>query len=314
MKGKLAVLVEPGRFEISEREFSPKDDEILVKVVSCGLCTWELFHWKGEYGSCPQVIGHEPAGIVVESGKNIAGFKPGDRITGLEISQSFSEYVLANPKCLVKVPESINLKYAIGEPLSCIVNIVRATQVEVGDYVAVIGCGFMGLLCLSLLSGFVKEIIAIDIKEYNLKLASDFGATVTINPKKENVEDRIKEITNGRGVDVAVEATGKVSGIEVGSKILKTTRGKLILSGAHSREDKYDPYLWEEKGTIVLSVHPSYSLNQMDDLRRAIGMLEKGKFPMEKVVSHEFKLEDIQKAFKIHESKPEGYIKGLVIP
>ena len=79
MKTKRAILVEPGRFEIEELDIAPKPGQVLVKIEVCGLCNWEKNHWKGLLGKCPQSLGHEWAGTVVETG-GVVKLKPGDRI------------------------------------------------------------------------------------------------------------------------------------------------------------------------------------------------------------------------------------------
>jgi len=314
MKTKRAILVEPGRFEIEEKEINVQSNEILVRIVACGLCSWELYHFKGEYGTYPQEIGHEPVGIVEDVGKEVKGFKKGDRVTGF-FGPGFSEYAVANPQKVIKVPEGVKLEYALGEPLKCIVTICRAANPEFGDYLMVVGCGFMGSLILAgLASHSLAEIIAVDLKEFNLKLAKELGATRILNPKKSDLEKEIPEITKGRGIDVCVEATGIPAGLEIASKYLRVGRGKLLIVSSHPEKATYSLRPWEMKGAVVLNPHPSFSLNEMDDLRRAIDALERGIFKMDKIITHRFPLYEIQRAFETLKAKPEGYIKGIVCP
>ena len=314
MKVKRAVLVEPGRFEIEEREVSREENQVLVKITACGLCSWELYHFKGEYGTYPQEIGHEPVGMIEEVGKEVKGFKVGDRITGF-FGPAFSEYAVANPESLVKIPDNIPTEYALGEPLKCIATICRAANPEFADYLMVVGCGFMGLLTLSGLASFsLGEVIALDLKEFNLQLAKDLGATFILNPKEVELDKEIPQITKGNGIDVSIEATGVPAGIEIASKYLRVGRGKVLLVTSHPEKATYSLRPWEMKGAIVLNPHPSFSLNQMDDLRRAMIGLKNGAFPMEKLITHRFSLDEIQKAFETLKAKPEGYIKGIVCP
>ena len=83
MKTKTAILVEPGKFEIQEREILLQPDEVLVKVEVCGLCNWELNHFKGLIGECPMTLGHEWAGIIEETGAQVTRLRKGDRVTVL---------------------------------------------------------------------------------------------------------------------------------------------------------------------------------------------------------------------------------------
>lgn len=313
MKSKTAVLVEPGRFELEERDVPADDNQVLVKVVACGLCSWELTYFRGEIADYPLVPGHEGVGIVEEVGKNVRNFRTGDRVTGFW-NEGFSEYAVADPEYLVKVPDNLELKHAFGEPLKCIVTIARAAYPEFGDCVLVVGCGFMGLLTIRALSGNIPAaIIAADLKEFNLNLAREMGATIAVNPKKTDLGKEIEKITEGKGVDISVEATGISAGLELASKYVKKRRPKILLVTAYVKPKTFNLFPWAETGAIVQNPHPASSLDELEDLRRAMAALEKGMFPMDKVITHEFKLDDIQKAFDTHNDKPEGYIKGIVI-
>jgi threonine dehydrogenase-like Zn-dependent dehydrogenase len=314
MKTKRAVLMQPGRFEIEEKEVNPGKNQVLVKIVACGLCSWELYHFKGELGTYPQEIGHEPAGIIEDVGKDVKNFKVGDRVTGF-IGPGFSEYAVADPENLIKIPEGVKTEYALGEPLACISNVCRAANPEFGDYLMIVGAGFMGLLALAGLSCVsLAEMIVVDVKEFNLKLAKDLGATVILNPQKDNIEKEISRITGERGIDISIEATGIPAGVETASKYLRRGRPKLLLVTSHPEKATYSLKLWGSKGTIVLNPHPSFSLDIKDDLRRAIIGLGKGVFPMEKLITHRFALDNIQEAFETLKTKPEGYIKGIICP
>jgi D-arabinose 1-dehydrogenase-like Zn-dependent alcohol dehydrogenase len=85
MKFKRAFLAEPGRFIIREVDEVPGDNEVQIKVASCGLCNWELNHWKGYItdGGYPMPLGHESAGVVTAVGSNVTRFKPGDKVSAL---------------------------------------------------------------------------------------------------------------------------------------------------------------------------------------------------------------------------------------
>lgn len=141
------------------------------------------------------------------------------------ISPSFASYVTVNPATTrtTKVPKDVrNIEYYLGEPLMCISNIVRATAPGFGDYVAVIGCGMMGLTTLSgLAKSAAFELIGIDLVPSRLELAKKYGATKTVNPKEVDAVSAIKEITGGKGVDIAVEISGSMAGFSLACKIVK---------------------------------------------------------------------------------------------
>jgi threonine dehydrogenase-like Zn-dependent dehydrogenase len=96
---------------------------------------------------------------------------------------------------------------------------------------------------------------------------------------------------------------------------LKTGRGRLVLMSSHERAAReFDWRTVQSKGIAVAGAHPSYSLDQTDDMRRAVRLLNNGVFRMDGIISHRFPLARIQEAFETLEHKPADYIKGVVVP
>lgn len=320
VKTKRAFLYAPGDFRVEEMDLTYTDDQVLVKVASCGLCTWELNHWKGiiQTEGYPYSLGHEFAGTIVEVGKNVTGFKVGDKVAALTPFpyQGFSEYAACDPTRCFKLAEHIDPKYVLGEPLKCVVTVLGAVSPQPGDYGVVQGCGPMGLWCVQALSGtFLGGLIAVDIDDAKLELAKKFGATATINSKKENVVERIKELTGGHMADFAIEGTGIPVLLDAAQDFLKRGRGRLILMSSHEESCKnFDFRKAISKGLELKVPHPPYALNGLDDMRRAIALVNSGAFRVEPVISHQFKLDDIMEAFHALENRPAGYLKGMVCP
>ncbi|MFZ5989298.1 MAG: zinc-dependent alcohol dehydrogenase [Bacillota bacterium] len=318
MKTKRAFLVEPGRFEISEADIYPKDDQVLVKITACGLCNWELNHWKGFIGTFPQPLGHEWTGTVVELGPNVKGLREGDVVTALPDSLTgFSEYTVVSEKNCFKLAATVDPKYAPGEPLKCIVTVLRAAVPEAGDNGVVLGCGPMGLWCIQALSGnLLSSLVAVDIDEKKLELASKFGATHVINPQKEDAAKRIEDITDRTMADFVIEGTGIPALLNTAQHYIRRTgRGRLILMSSHeSTCREFDFREAISRSAQIIVPHPGYSTDQHEDFRRAVSYLNNGVFKVKEVISHQFSLENIQKAFETLENKPMGYLKGIVLP
>lgn len=320
MNTRRAFLTEPGKFKISELDVHIKPKQVLVKVAACGLCNWELNFWKGllVYGGYPQALGHEWAGTVVEAGAEVKSLKAGDPVTGFaDAMVGFSDYLAANEDACCKLGPATDPKYAMGEPLKCILTVLRGAVPEAGDYGVIQGCGPMGLWCVQALSGnMLAGLIAIDIDDAKLELAKKFGATHTINSKKENVQKNMEAITKGHMADFLIEGTGIPALLNTAQKLVRSTgRGRLVLMSSHEeicREFDFREAIGRSLQIIV--AHPAYTASQMDDLRRAVLYLDNGVFKVKELVSHEFKLEDIQKAFETLENKPAGYMKGVVVP
>ena len=327
-----AFIVAPRKFEIREVPM-PKisDDEMLVKIAACGVCSSDMPGYLDSVGEemkkrmpFPRRAGHEPSGTVAEVGKNVKGFKPGDRITGFFASDCYAEYVSCDPadrlarghgSIIEKIPDGIPFEHALGEPLMSLVSITRTTTPEFGDYVFQVGCGFMGLGIIAGVSHpKIREYIVADLDDSRLKLAKELGATITLNPNKVNVVEEVMKITGGRGVDVAIEVVGHPPGIKMVGEVIKNNRAKIIMVGWHQSPDTYELFSWIKSPIIYSPQGIGMSTDYQSELQRAIWAVQKGIFPMKKLVTHRYKLEDIDKAFQDNLKRTPGYIKGVVMP
>ena len=316
MKFKQAFLTEPGHFEIREVDKEPADDQILVKVASCGLCNWELNHWKGYLVKPKGDLGHEWAGTVAQVGSKVTNFKVGDKVSGLNGGGGFAEYTLCQEAKAVKLPDHTDTRYVLGEPVKCIVTVLEAAAPKVGDYGVIIGCGPMGQWCTQGLAGnLLAGLIVVDIDNAKLEMAKSYGATHTINSKQENVVERIREITRGHMADFVIEGTGRHSMLHIAMDYLKRGRGRLIVMSAY--EEMSPDFDFRKAVSLSVDIHvahPSHSLNPMDDMRRACELIANGTFRVQELVSHEYPLSEIHRAFAELEHKPAGFLKGLVYP
>jgi threonine dehydrogenase-like Zn-dependent dehydrogenase len=331
MKMKTAVVVSPERIEIQDIEVpAPSPTQLLVRVLSCGLCHSELGRyqgkgrmWLGEPLTYPLRLGHEPTGIVEEVGRAVQGFKPGDRVTGIGFKRSFAEYAVIDVVSkdlvtgVIKVPASLSLERCIIEPIKCCAGIVRYSQVKFGDYVFVTGCGFMGLLVIAnLASRGCGEIIACDVLGSRLRLAKEMGATVTLNSSEVDVGQEVAAVTGGRMCDVVFEGIGKPVGVALASQVIRSSPppGTIVLYGYHAWPDVYDLSLWGPKAPVILSLHPEHSPDQIRDLEIAMQAVARGLYPLEKLITHRYPLDEVGKGFEALVHPPEGYIKGIVTP
>jgi threonine dehydrogenase-like Zn-dependent dehydrogenase len=325
---KAAFIVAPKKFEIRDipmPEISP--DEMLVKIAACGVCSSDMPSYldtSAMHAPFPRRGGHEPAGTVVEVGKNVKGYKAGDRITGFWPAECYAEYVACDPNDRVarghgsvieKIPDGIPFEYALGEPLMSLVSITRTATPEFGDFVFQVGCGFMGLGVIAGVAGpKIREYIVADLDDARLKLAKELGATITLNPSRVNVAEEVRKITGGRGVDVAIEVVGHPPGLKMVGEVIKNNRAKIIAVGWHQAPDTYELFNWIKSPIIYSPQGIGMSTDYQSELRRAIWAVQKGVFPMQKLITHQYKLEDIDKAFQDNLNRTPGYIKGVVMP
>ena len=318
MKTKRAFLVAPRKIEIREIDIEMNDDQVLIKVASCGLCNWEQNHWKGLLWAdrYPFALGHEYAGTVIEVGKNVTKLKVGDKVASLSGMQGFGEYAVCDPVNTFRLDDCIDPKYALGEPLECVTTVLTAAAPCPGDYGVILCCGTMGKLCTLCLKGnLLAGLIAVDIDERKLALARQFGATATVNPLKENAVEKVRELTEGHMADFVIEGTGRPATLNEAQDYVKVGRGRLLLMSSHEEACReFDFRKAIDRGLDLLVPHPSHSISNIDDMRRACRLISNGTYQIKPLISHEFPLSRIMDAFDTLEHKPKDYLKGLVYP
>lgn len=342
MKRTTAYLTAPKRFELIEEDVPVMhDDEMIVKVISSGLCHSDTPIWNNEglidfdrFGNMkrgemafPTAFGHEPVGIVVDVGKNIKKFKVGDWVGGPTLlTPGFTTYIVVKEIQMALIPEGTrNIERCLVEPMQCCSNIVRIANPLFYETVAVIGCGIMGLMTIGgLKKSAAGEIIAIDFDDKRLEYAKKLGATITINPKKEDVEQIIFELTKNRGVDVVIEITGSLDGLKTAADIVRNAEffgplqgGKLLIPSMYGKNEPWKRevgYKLMIKSVQMHSVHPWYSANLELDRENAVKAYIDGLMPIDDYITHEFKFTEMEKAFKTMVSGDPSYIKGIIKP
>lgn len=317
MKSKVAVLVEPGKFAIEQREISCAADEVIVKVASVGLCNWEKGFFTGVLPGAPCTLGHEWCGVIVECGSDVTTLAKGDKVAILPTDglRGFAEYANIRANSCFKLADNVNVYEGFAEPLKCVITTVRSAQPEIGDYGIVIGCGPMGLWCIQALAGkMLGGLIAIDVDDIKLDQAKKYGATHVINSRTSDAERIVAEITNGHMADFIIEGTGVPHLVPSCAKLLRICRGRVALMSYYEENIKeFDFRPFADKGAIITNPQPAFCADQLEDTRRAVALINNGSFDQSDIITHKFTLDQIQLAFETLVNKPKGYIKGVVI-
>ena len=319
-------------------------DELLVRIEASGICGTDVVEWYRR-DRVPLVLGHEIAGEVVDAGKNVKGYKKGDRISAshhvpcgechycLNDHHSacqtlrktsfdpggFSEFVRIpavniEKGGVYKLPGEVSFEEATFiEPLACVVRGQRLSwkRSSLRQSVLIIGSGLSGLLHIQLarLKGFGK-IIATDINDYRLKQALRFGAHHAIHAK-EDVPGKVKELNGGRLADFVILCTGARSAI--GQAFESLDRGGVILVFASTEEGlkfslPVNEFFWRSERTIV----SSYAANPCEH-REALKLIKEKKVDVKDMITHRFSLKDIQKGFSLVRDAGES-IKVIIEP
>jgi L-iditol 2-dehydrogenase len=242
---KALVKYAPGNGNVDVldvEEPSCGEHQVKLEIAYCGVCGTDIHVLHDTFRNYPPVIlGHEFAGTVVEVGRSVTSFRPGDRATclgatavtcgeceycrsgyfifcanrrgmGHGVNGAFARYVVVRPDQLYRIPETFSLEQAaISEPFAAAVQAVtEITPIRLGETAVISGPGPIGLLCLKLLvAQGIKTIVAgAPGDDARLQAALGFGAAGVVNVGEQRLADAVKEATNGRGADVAFECAG----------------------------------------------------------------------------------------------------------
>ncbi len=307
MKATYACLVgSPGRIEVRERELSVGEDQVLVRIMACGMCRYDIHLLEHEDGPA-EIFGHEAVGQVVACGSRARRFSEGDWVVG-GIPFGYGNFSVARDSDLCRVPAELGELASLAEPLKCVTTVVRAGAPDFGDAVVVVGCGFMGLAAVAEMSGaWTGRLIAVDTVPARRELALKFGATHAVDPKAGDATSVIRGLTGGRGADVAIEFAGSPEAAAFAGGLLHF-RGKLVVAGGFApRENLY------MKAITMHLAPPMFSADTMDDYRRTISLMADGRLPLKQLATHRFKLSRIAQAFDEARSIGPSCLKGIVI-
>jgi L-iditol 2-dehydrogenase len=257
---KALVLKEYRRLEVEEVPApSVESDEVLIRVKACGICGSDVHGFDGSTGRRipPIVMGHEAAGEIAEVGRDVTGWKTGDRVTfdstiycghcwhclrgevnlcenrrviGVSCAEyrrdgAFAEYLAVPARILYRLPDNISFEQAaLIEAVSIGVHAVGRSPLVAAGSALVVGSGMIGLLIIQILRARgCPRIIAVDLDEGRLATALRLGATDALSSGTTGLAAKVRELTSGRGADVTFEAVGLSS--TVGLAVECTRKG-----------------------------------------------------------------------------------------
>lgn len=321
---KQMVLAGPRKSKIIEVPFPEIDDnQMLVRVTLTGMCHSELYTWQN--GRDGVALGHESIGVVEKLGANVVGFNIGDRVTGLG-GGAYKEYIVTEPNKMTHVPDSLKDEDAISEPLACLLSAaMKLPLITLGDRVAVVGCGYMGLGAISLFKvmGY-GDIIAIDKRPEALENAKRFGATETYlldeipslyfltfetmkNVSLTRDGDNYNILTGG--IPTVMEFTGTEDGLRLAGDLVQG-HGRLGIGGYHNDGLRSIDYkLWNFKAITTINCHERRIDYEANLCRRCMELLDRGVWKFGGVTTV-YDMEDFDKVSEMMEKHTDGFIKG----
>lgn len=320
----------------------PGPGEALVRIRAVGVCGSDVhYYMDGHIGDThapyPFVLGHECAGEVAALGPGVEGPPIGTRVAVdpaipcghcevcLEgnpnccsdvrflstppIPGALSEWVVHPAHLCIPLPETLDFADGVMlEPLGVVVHALTLARIRPGDTVAVLGAGPIGLLALQLaLSSAVGAVYLSEPIPARRELATELGATAVWDPGAGDPADWLAEQTQGRGVDVAIEAAW--GGDAVGQAVrMSRHAGRVVLVGI-PRDDRvaFPANAARRKGLTILM-----SRRMKDVYPRAIGLVERGIVDVRRLVTHRFPLEGAAEGFELVASLQDGVVKAMI--
>ena len=315
-----------------------KNDEVLIKVAMAGVCGSDLHLFRGTHAfrKPPAVLGHEVAGEIVKVGEAVKKFRVGDRVTvephsGCKECEfckqelvniclnktapgtpgwigTFVEYFNAPEKTLYKLGD--NISYEMGvmvEPLAVAVHAMSRVTVKEKDSIVILGAGSIGLLTqiVAAQMGY-KTIICTDTAPFNREMALKLGAAAALDPLTEDVPAKVKELSNGRGADLAIITAGAANILDQASACVRK-RGEIGLVSMITEKIPFYSY------AIVFNEQTIFGSMTYEtrDFAKAADMINAG-LDLNGLVTQKYELTRTQDALTVLSEKKEKVVKVLV--
>jgi alcohol dehydrogenase len=347
----MKALVFRGANRISLEEFpipKPGPGEVVIRVTLTTICGTDLHILRGEYPVEPGlIIGHEPVGVIHEIGVGVTGYSVGDRVLvgaitpcgqcldclrgdlaqcggaiggwkfGNTINGAQAEYLLvpAAQANLAKIPEELTDEQVVllADIASTGISAAESADLQIGDSVAVFAQGPIGLCATAgaKLKG-ASLIIGVDSDPFRAQMAKRMGADVVLNHERVDVVEEIKRLTNGKGVDVSIEALGTQQTFENALRVLRAG-GTLSSLGVYSGKlsvplEPFAAGLGNHK--IITTLCPGGK----ERMHRLMELVRHGRLDLQPLLTHTFPLERITEAYELFGERRENVIKVAIKP
>ncbi len=342
-----AVLHAPGDLRIERLPVPPPDEnQVLIRVGACGICGSDVPRVlnKGAY-RFPLIPGHEFAGTVAKLGPGVREWYVGDRVAvfplipcrqcewceeeayelcddydylGSRSNGAFAEYVVAPVWNLARVPKEVPLEAAaMTEPAAVALHALNQYVVQEGDLVAIFGAGPIGIMVAQWAAAQeAGEIWIVDVQPPKLEVARRLTSARCINGAEVDAAAEIREGTDGRGVDVAIEAAGVPTTVRqclaVTSKL-----GEVVLLGNPSAEvtipqDEISQVLRKQ-----LTIHGAWNSvfrgRRDDEWSTALEAMGKGDLDLVPLITHRYGIDEANEAFRMMGENREFYNKVMFV-
>jgi D-arabinitol dehydrogenase (NADP+) len=327
---KAVQITKPNQVELIELPIpAPKEDEVLIHVMASGICGTDIHILRGEYmGNYPVIPGHEFSGVVVKTGARVTRFREGERVAvepnipcnncseclhnrqnfcqnwqavGVTLQGAMAEYV-AVPEPQVFLTSDLAFEQAaFVEPLSCVLHGLEHLNLRMGDRIAILGAGPIGMQLLrATRQQGVTHLTLVERNPSRLAFAQ---------PETEAVLASLDELTPD-GYDAVIDATG-VPAVMARSLDFARPGGKVLWFGVPpaGKEMSIEPFKIFRKGLSVFG-----SFTSLRNSYQAVDLLHTGRVQVADLVSHRLPLEDFERGCELIEKGADNVRKVMMIP
>jgi len=323
--------------------------ELLVKVATCGVCGTDLKKIHTGSHSAPRIFGHEMAGTIVQLGVGVTRFKLGERVVvqhhvpcgqcfycrkqtpaqcalykkvgstaGFEPSGGgFAQYIrvmdwIASSRAVVRIPDGVPFEQAAFlEPVNTVLKGVKMLNLAPDDTVLVIGQGPIGLMHAALAARAGARVLTSDLYPERHAIAAKFGLHEPIDAGRENVVERVKQATEGRGADAVILAVGVNALIKPAMASVRCGGRVMLFAQTQHSEAAFDPgaVCMDEK-TLTGSYSASFEI--LDEVTDLVFAGAGNGFDLTQLISHRFALEDAVEAIEVASSPKADSMKIMI--
>ena len=301
--------------------------QVLIRVAGCGVCTGDLHAYRQRerlrhsgrpagrrlagVGNHEVLMGHEPSGVIAEIGPGVRGLRVGQAVTAMD--GAYAEYCLAGADDVVALAEGVDPLWALGEAVACCVHACGRSPIRLGDRVAVVGCGFMGLVCLQLsrLQGAAR-VLAIDPVPWRRRTALRLGADAAAGPGDAPPEALVGD--HGP-FDLVIEAAGSQSALDLCGELARQ-HGGINIVGYHQSDGgvrSVPMQQWNYKALTIVNGHVRRIDEKRQAMRAGMELLASGRLKVQPLVKV-YPLQQAPQAFADLDAMRRGLFKAVLAP
>lgn len=319
-----------------------KDTDVLVRIRSVGICGSDIHYYRegrigGQVVEGKLILGHEAAGEVADAGSSVTRLKQGQKVavepgiscgrceqcrTGKPnlcrdvrflgtppVDGALAEYIVMPESNLIPLPEGMSYDEGVlAEPLAIGLYAVKLGGIFLGDKVAITGAGAIGLSVLfSVKMAGAGKIFISDLLQPRLDMAEKLGADRVVLACEEDIADVVKKETGERGADVSYDAAGKRDTFEQCAKAAKIGGKAVILGIPEDDRMEFNASTVRRSELEIVNVRRSAHMTEL-----ALELIAERRLPFSEMVTHSFKIEDIEEALNFAAEYRDGVIKAVV--